>query len=193
MDDVPDGVPDGNMFADAVTIILDGNGGKAGKQPAPALDAAKDAPSFNALIARAARSKVFEASAQAPNPAPLSSTLLKLNNLTGFPWKAGNPSIELKSPDLSQFKVYPNPFRPGGGSSYDASGVTFAGLTRDAKAAIFTLAGEKVRELDKDDESDAILWDTKNAEGQWVARGVYIYQVTNAGGETRRGRVAIIR
>jgi len=62
---------------------------------------------------------------------------------------------------------------------------------------IFTLAGDLVRELDNVNtegvERGNIQWDTRNAEGNQVASGVYIYRVTDATGAEFVSKVTIIR
>ncbi|MBN1826299.1 MAG: M6 family metalloprotease domain-containing protein [Candidatus Eisenbacteria bacterium] len=98
--------------------------------------------------------------------------------------------------------VYPNPFRPGetgtvtvafrgGGSSPDPSTV---------RVRIFDILGSRVRVLDPSEgeiviETDGTLyaeWDGRNDSGEEAASGLYLY-VLHAGGETRTGKIAVIR
>ena len=95
--------------------------------------------------------------------------------------------------DLTHIRAYPNPFKPGSGGDYDSDKINFDGLTQDAHIAVYTLAGEKVVDLNKNDESDLLEWDARNSNGEPVAGGVYVYKITNSKGEKRSGRVAIVR
>ena len=91
------------------------------------------------------------------------------------------------SPTLQDLKVYPNPFRPLDGHQ----GVMFNGLT-DAKIRIFTPVGELVREAQVIGVG-GWLWDGKNEEGEEVARGIYIYLITDNAGNKKIGKIAVIR
>jgi len=90
------------------------------------------------------------------------------------------------TPSLEGLIVYPNPFK-----SSKHSEVIFKGLTQDAKVLIFTLSGELVIKVEPGTTSWS--WDVKNDKGENVARGVYVYLVSNPAGEKRIGKIAIIR
>jgi len=92
------------------------------------------------------------------------------------------------SPDLTGLIVYPNPFRPGVGHTK----ITFAALTEQATIRIFTLAGELVNKQDMSGQY-GWDWDVKNTDGDELARGIYIWVVTNPAGERRTGKIAIIK
>lgn len=95
--------------------------------------------------------------------------------------------------DLASLKVFPNPWRPGSGGSYDASGVLFKNLTQTATIKIFTVAGIPVRTLEKTAaDGDQKLWDGRNDGGAKVASGVYLYLVTGSA-SSKKGRLAVIR
>lgn len=98
------------------------------------------------------------------------------------------------SSNLSAIKVFPNPFQPGSGGAFDASGIKFKNLTQEATIRIFTLTGELVRTLHKTAaDGDEKVWDARNESGRSVASGVYFYLVTNPSGEKIKGRVAVIK
>jgi sugar lactone lactonase YvrE len=102
------------------------------------------------------------------------------------------------SSDLSNTLVYPNPFKPGSDTGYDesslGSGVAFAGLTGSVTLKIFNVAGELVRQIDQQDGTGVILWDTKTDQGDKAASGVYLYLINNPDtGENRKGKFSIIR
>jgi len=89
---------------------------------------------------------------------------------------------------LEDLIVYPNPFEPAKGHTK----VTFEALTEEVTIRIFTLSGELVRkeELPFQYSWD---WDGKNMNGEELARGVYIWVVTNAAGEKKAGKVAVLK
>ena len=96
-------------------------------------------------------------------------------------------------------KVYPNPYRPGSGGSFDQStmgdGIVFAGLgaNRAFKLTLMDVAGRLVyQKAAVSDSAGKYLWDTKTDSGGKAASGVYIYLITG-GGETRKGKFSIIR
>jgi len=81
--------------------------------------------------------------------------------------------------------AFPNPFRASGNrlvsfavpASLQGSGM---------KIKVYTPEGQLVREV------SGLVWDGKNTDGNLVASGTYVFQVSSSGG-TGRGRVAVIR
>jgi len=88
---------------------------------------------------------------------------------------------------LTELIVYPNPFKYSQNNQ-----ITFDGLTTDVKIRIFTLVGELVWEKDVTGQVKW-SWDVKNKRGENLARGIYVYLVTNSSGEKKIGKIAIIR
>ena len=84
-------------------------------------------------------------------------------------------------------KAYPNPFRPSPGSGQ----VTLANLPAGATVSLFTLTGNKVRELTADSNGTA-LWDANNESGSPVASGIYL-AIVQGGGTTTKMKIAILR
>lgn len=81
--------------------------------------------------------------------------------------------------------AFPNPFKPSQtGSVAFAIPPSLQGGQIDIK--IYTLDGTFVREL------NGLSWNGKNAEGQPVASGTYVFLVTTSAG-TGRGRVSVLR
>ena len=97
------------------------------------------------------------------------------------------------SANLDNVLVYPNPFRPGSGGSYDAGGITFGGLSSGAKIQILSVSGGLVRELEETDNDGIFLWDAKNSSGDKAASGVYLYLITDPAGNKKTGKFAVIR
>ena len=108
--------------------------------------------------------------------------------------KAGGvPTAETSGPekvlseDLGTFIVYPNPFRSGKGHTQ----IVFDRLTSDATIRIFDLSGEEIYREDVSWETNW-AWNMKNKRGEAVARGIYVYLVTNSAGEKKIGKIAVI-
>jgi hypothetical protein len=87
--------------------------------------------------------------------------------------------------------VYPVPYKPGSGGSYDAKGIMFDNIGTNAKIRIFNVAGEMVF-LDTI-QNTFYIWDAKNKYGNNVASGVYIYYITSNEGKTFKGKIAVER
>lgn len=82
--------------------------------------------------------------------------------------------------DLERITVVPNPYR--GSEAWDPLGqnrVEFRGLPQQSKIEIYTVAGDLVRVLDHTDPlSGSEDWDLKNANGDNVTSGIYMFRVT---------------
>lgn len=106
----------------------------------------------------------------------------------------GPPTRELSGPgmvlsaNLEDLIVYPNPFEPARGHSV----IVFAELTIDANIRIFDLNGREILRKDTIWQR-SWKWDARNEQGEAVARGVYIYLVTNSQGEKKIGKIAVIK
>jgi len=95
---------------------------------------------------------------------------------------------------LGGVRVVPNPYYSR--SAYEASQfarvVRFMNLPAQCKVRIFTLAGQLVRTLSKDDPSSSLLnWNLLTENGLPVASGVYLYQVESNGIGQTTGRMVV--
>jgi len=96
--------------------------------------------------------------------------------------------IVLPSPNLTGLVVYPNPFESAKGHTR----VTFQALTEEVIIRIFALSGELVRKAELAFQY-SWDWDGKNMNGEDLARGIYIWVVTNAAGEEKSGKIAVLK
>jgi len=92
--------------------------------------------------------------------------------------------------NIDSILVYPVPYKPASGGSYDAAGITFQNIGVNAKIKIFNVAGELVFDTT---QSTFYIWDAKNKYGNNVASGVYIYYITSDNGKTFKGKIAVER
>lgn len=95
--------------------------------------------------------------------------------------------IEAASATLGAARCYPVPFKPSAGHTR----ITFTGLTRQARVRVYTVSGELVRTLEKNDSGETLEWDVRNSRGENVASGVYVFTV-KSGGETATGKLMVI-
>ena len=106
----------------------------------------------------------------------------------------GDPTSERVGPlmvfplNLEDLIVYPNPFNRSKGHTY----INFGRLTSNAKIRIFTLTGRLLKEEEVNWQY-SWAWDVRNMEGEELARGIYLWIVTNSAGERRTGKIAIIK
>jgi hypothetical protein len=95
---------------------------------------------------------------------------------------------------LANVRVFPNPYKPGSGTSFDrAGGMMFSNLTADAKIQVYAVTGELVFEGEETDGDGRYEWPAVNSSGEKVASGVYVFRITNAAGEKKTGKLAVIR
>lgn len=106
----------------------------------------------------------------------------------------------LAAPDLLAVTVIPNPYIST--APWDEPGqrkIQFVNLTREATVRIFTVGGDLVRKLDHPAagapaDQGSVDWDLKNADGELVEPGIYIYHVAVPGGVADViGRLVIVR
>jgi hypothetical protein len=115
---------------------------------------------------------------------------IKIDERTGEVWIGTENGLSryesgiVPAKDLSQVRAYPNPFVLGEG----AEKLTFDRLPYRAKIRIFTVAGDLVREINSQD-----TWDGRNAAGQLVSGGIYLFYVTDPSGDKAIGKIAVIR
>ncbi|MCH9030157.1 MAG: hypothetical protein IH819_11230, partial [Bacteroidetes bacterium] len=86
---------------------------------------------------------------------------------------------------FNKINVFPNPlfaYNPAvgfTGGSPDAPYVTFSNLPTQIDIRIFSLSGNLIRSLVKDDDDPYMIWDLLNESGLRVASGMYLAIVSN--------------
>jgi hypothetical protein len=91
--------------------------------------------------------------------------------------------------DLSDAHAFPNPVVLGPGVP---PVVTFTGLGQITTVRIYTVTGRLVRELNAPVGAGTVDWDLKNASGEAVAAGLYLYRITS-GDSTATGKIGVVR
>jgi hypothetical protein len=107
--------------------------------------------------------------------------------------------FEFRRPPPAEFRpitAVPNPFRDSASDgSRESSVVFFTSAPPRGTLYIFTLSGDLVLERSHELPSiGTITWDTRNARGEKVTSGVYIYKIVDlVSGQQSYGRLAVIR
>jgi ligand-binding sensor domain-containing protein len=96
--------------------------------------------------------------------------------------------------DYEQLQVGPNPFV----LEEDRSNVfNFFNLVANSEIKILTINGQLLRTLDATDFSEnrgaMAQWDGRTEEGKFVSSGVYLYLMSNEEGQSKAGKVLVIR
>ena len=90
--------------------------------------------------------------------------------------------------DVSAAHAYPNPCYAKRG----CTGVTFTRLTLNARIHIYTISGEKVRRIEKNNNIDSVGWDLRTDSGALVASGLYLY-IVKADNSSKKGKLVVVR
>ncbi|MDD5687360.1 MAG: carbohydrate-binding protein [Elusimicrobia bacterium] len=96
------------------------------------------------------------------------------------------------SADLNNIKVYPNPFNP---TTAVQGMLKVTNLPTNSTMNLYTVAGRLVRELKEVDFGNLgwLEWDGKNNKGDEVSKGIYIYQIEDAAGKKKAGKIGLVK
>jgi hypothetical protein len=102
-------------------------------------------------------------------------------------------NADLARGELARVRAVPNPYLTRSRYEPDAfhRSVKFTHLPARCTLRIFTLAGDLVRTLEKNDASSELSWDLLTEHRLPVASGIYIYHVDAPGVGTTTGKVVI--
>ncbi len=118
-----------------------------------------------------------------------------------FTTKALEFPTEDQSDLLDNVYVVPNPYvaysyaetaGPGTGIR-DHRQLEFRNLPEKCTIRIYTLTGELIRKIDKNNPQSTATWNLLSSESQKIAYGIYIYHVDAPGIGTKIGRIGIIK
>jgi ligand-binding sensor domain-containing protein len=142
---------------------------------------------------------VFQTSSSIDYASDLASnnvTAITSDATTGDVWIATSDGLSRlqtpyisREPELDEVSPYPNPFRADGSQHMFLEANSLGGRFNELR--VFTLGGRLVREIPW---SEAISdgWDGRNAEGDFVAGGVYLLVATTEDGHSATGKVAVL-
>ncbi|CUS79320.1 hypothetical protein JGI20_00595 [Candidatus Kryptobacter tengchongensis] len=88
-------------------------------------------------------------------------------------------SVETAKSDLEKVNAFPNPYFGASPLEKEITEafITFTRLPNKCTIRIFTVAGDLIRTIQKDDDSPYARWDLRNEAGVPVASGIYIVHV----------------
>lgn len=118
-----------------------------------------------------------------------------------FETKASEFKPELAKSGMDNIYVVPNPYvafnpaeQPGQTANLRGERVLqFRNLPPQCTIRIYTLVGELIQTIQKDDNGSIASWDLLTNEGQRIAYGVYIFHVDAPGIGEKIGRFAVIK
>ena len=93
--------------------------------------------------------------------------------------------------NLDSAHSFPQPFKPSLGHDR----ITFSSLTSEVDITIYTMSGQKVKSLHKNDPlSDQVVWTpVVNEQGGTLASGVYLFVIVSPNMTPRKGKLMIIK
>ncbi|MDD5688205.1 MAG: carbohydrate-binding protein [Elusimicrobia bacterium] len=96
------------------------------------------------------------------------------------------------SADMSNIKVYPNPYNP---ATAVLGKLKVMNLPVNSIMKLYNVSGGLVRELKEIDFGNLgwLEWDGKNADGDKVGRGIYVYQINDSAGNKKTGKIGLIK
>ncbi|MDD5688212.1 MAG: FG-GAP-like repeat-containing protein [Elusimicrobia bacterium] len=96
------------------------------------------------------------------------------------------------SADMNNVRVYPNPYNP---TTAVLGKLKVMNLPVNSVMKLYNVSGGLVRELKEIDFGNLgwIEWDGKNADGDKVGRGVYVYQIEDSAGNKKTGKIGLVK
>jgi hypothetical protein len=112
-------------------------------------------------------------------------------NVVIQPFKTTIPAAE----NLEKILVVPNPFVLESGAVAPASYnvIQFINVPNPCTIRIYTIRGDLVKTIRHQDGSGIALWNQQTDYGQFVGSGVYVYHIETPNGQTKMGKLGIVR
>ena len=113
-----------------------------------------------------------------------------------YRFRTAAPGLASAASALPAVRAVPDPYLAGSllDTETGVHRLYFAPMPGRATLRIYTVAGDLVRVLEHDDpSSDRLDWDLRNASGQHVAFGLYLFQLDDHRGHEQAGRFLVIR
>lgn len=123
------------------------------------------------------------------------------NDTYTFETKKGTIKNDLIKQSINDIYVVPNPYvaysmSENPGRTFTKRGdreIQFRNLPQQCKIRIYTITGELIDTIEKDDFTSMASWDLLSSEGMRIAYGVYIYHVDIPGVGEKIGKFAVIK
>ena len=97
--------------------------------------------------------------------------------------------------DLDKIRVVPDPYIVANIWEVNQFGkkLMFNHLPNECKISIFTVAGDRVDDIDHNDNNGYEFWDMRTYNDQYIAYGLYIYVVSTKDGQKKVGKFLVIK
>jgi hypothetical protein len=129
-------------------------------------------------------------------------TVIRPEIATGFPLyyeiqskkpTIGDPSLATQNNDLNKITIVPNPYYGFNALETPTTGnfITFRRLPKQCSIKIYTLNGDLIRILEKNDNNSTLQWNMTNLESVPIASGIYICLIDAPGIGTKVLKAAI--
>jgi hypothetical protein len=122
------------------------------------------------------------------------------NDIFSYKLPSAEKTVALETASANNVGVYPNPYYAFNPAEINrlARFMTFNNLPPNAKVRIFNLAGQLVRTLEKNDNSQFLRWDLQNHDAVPVASGIYLAHIemtlpSSGGKVTKVLKLAIVQ
>ncbi len=124
-----------------------------------------------------------------------------VNDVFGFTTKAMTYNAAIGDQQLQNIIVVPNPYVISSAFELPSNrpdlrgdrALQFRNLPKECTIRIYTITGELVQTLRKNDNTSYMNWDLLSSESARVGYGVYIYHIETPTGGTKIGRLGIIK
>jgi hypothetical protein len=105
----------------------------------------------------------------------------------------GSTVLATENNELSKIKVVPNPYYGYNNLESSTSGrfVTFRNLPKQVTIKIYSLNGDLIRKIEKNDNASTIRWGLNNHDDIPIASGIYIALIDAPGIGTRSVKIAV--
>ncbi|MDD5065450.1 MAG: hypothetical protein PHF84_00240 [bacterium] len=108
-----------------------------------------------------------------------------------------DPEPEKEGPDntnaaYTHLVIGPNPYKPNDrilSTGTPDTGVIFAGITRDTRIEIYTIAGRLIARLEEKDDDSKLTWHVPDT----IASGIYLCRIMDRKGEKAIRKIGIIK
>ena len=97
--------------------------------------------------------------------------------------------------DLEKIRVVPDPYVVANAWETNQFGkkLMFDHVPNQCTISIFTVAGDRVADLEHNDNNGYVFWDMRSYNDQYIAYGLYLYLVKTPDGRQKVGKFLVIK
>jgi len=98
-------------------------------------------------------------------------------------------TLEPSAPIGENIHAYPNPCKV---SAANPVKFRLPNSATSGEVNIYTISGRLIKKLGESTAGE-IIWDGRNSDGEKTGRGIYIYKITSAAGDSVTGKLALTK